>query len=168
MSTLTTSTVNTIDAITNLTLQTGNSASSRIVLGSGQQGIAFAGNTSANVFIVNSVAISSSVNAIFTATVNAATINATTVNITGSSIATTGYSKLPNGLLMQWGTVSSNTSTGTITFSTAFAAAPFSVQLTSQSNVSVGEAVTSASTTTATVRTTSATSQTFYYLALGV
>lgn len=167
MSTLTTATVNTLNETTNLTLQTGNSAASRIVMGSGQEGIAFAGNSSANVFIVNSVAVSASVNALFT-TVNTATINATTVNITGASIATTGHSKLPNGLLMQWGTVNANTSSGTITFNTSFAAAPFSVQLTSQSNVSAGEAVVSTTASGATIRTTSATTYTFYYLALGV
>lgn len=167
MSTLTTATVNTISPTTNLTLQTGNSVAARIVLNSGTGGVALAGNTTANAMVVNSTSITALVN-VAISIANATTINANTLNINGSSIATTGYSRMPNGLLMQWGTVAANTSSGTITFSTAFAANPFSVQLTQQSNVAIDPAVTAVTTTTATVRTASATSYTLYYLALGV
>lgn len=162
MSTLTTTTVNTIDGTTNLTLQTGNSAAARIVLNSSTGGITLGGNSSANVIVANSTLINVSAN------VNMLTVNTNVLNISGSSITTSGHSRLPNGLLMQWGTVSANSSAGSITFSTAFAATPYSVQLTSLSNVAVGQAITATTTTTATIRTANATTYTFYYLALGV
>ena len=168
MSSLTTTLINTINATTNLTLQTGNTSAARIVIESGGQGIVLGGNSTSNALFVNSTAVSANITAIFSANVVVPTINASAINLTGSSISTTGYTRLPNGLLMQWGTVSSNTSTGTITFSTAFAAAPYSVQLTSSSNNTTGVGVTSTNTTAAVVRTTSATANTYYYLALGV
>lgn len=170
MSSLTTTLINTINGTTNLTLQTGNSAAARIILGSGAQGVVIAANGSSNTITVNTSVMTANVSATFSGNVSAATVNATGFNLTGSSISTTGYTRLPNGLLMQWGTVSSNSSAGTVTFSTPFAAAPYSVVVTPQSNVGANSAaaVTSANTTAALIRTTNATSYTFYYLALGV
>lgn len=167
MSTLTTTTVNTNSTTTNLTLMTGNNEASKIVVGATGEGIILSGNSSTNSFVINSTSISTNVTTTF-ANVVVSSVNVSTINLLGSSISTTGFSKLPNGLLMQWGTVSANSTVGTITFTTPFAAAPYSVQLTPQSNVSTGEAVTTANTTTATVRTTLATTYTFYYMALGV
>lgn len=170
MSSLTTTLINTINATTNLTLQTGNTAAAKIMVGAGGEGIILSANSSKNVVSVNTTVMIANVDASFSGNVSAATINATGFNLTGSSISTTGYTRIPNGLLMQWGTVSSNSSVGTITFSTPFAAAPYAVTITPQSNVGANSAgaVTSTNTTAALVRTTSATSYTFYYLALGV
>jgi hypothetical protein len=166
MSSLTTTTINTKDGVTNLTMQTGNSAAARIVLGSSSEGITLGANSSANVIVANSTLINVSVNA------NMRTINASALNITGSSIGTSGYTRLPNGLLLQWGSVTANSTSGTITFPLTFAAAPYSVSITPQStggtNTAIGHAVTAATTTTATVRSTNATSYTYYYWALGV
>jgi len=39
---------------------------------------------------------------------------------TSSIVANNGYSRLPNGLLMQWGNVLANASVGNVTFTTAF------------------------------------------------
>ena len=165
MSSLTTTTVNTKDGVTNLTMQTGNSAAARIVLGSAG-GITLGANSSANVIVANSTLINVSANA------NMLTVNASALNLSGASITTSGYSRLPNGLLLQWGSVVANSTSGTITFPITFAATPYSVQITPQStggtNTAVGHAVTATTTTTATVRNTNAVSFTYYYMALGV
>lgn len=52
-----------------------------------------------------------------------------------------GYYKLPNGLILQWGSETvSNASGGTsITFPTSFATAVYSIQLTIQKNTSTGQ-----------------------------
>jgi hypothetical protein len=113
------------------------------------------------------VANTLTVNSLLTANV----LTVSSINLGTPSIATSGHSRLPNGLLIQWGTVTGVTTTaGTITFPTAFAANPYSVQLqpTHAANGSM-IAVTAISISTATVRTTStATAQTAYYLAIGV
>jgi hypothetical protein len=170
MSSLTTTLINTINSTTNLTLQTGNSAAGKIVIGSGGEGFILTVNSVQNTVSINSTYMVANVAAVFSGNVSGATINATAFNLSGSSISTTGYSRLPNGLLMQWGTVVSNSSSGTITFPSNFAAAPYSVVLTPQANVGANSAgaVTATNTSAATVRTANATSYTFYYLALGV
>lgn len=196
MSSLTTTTIDTINSTTNLTVRTGNTAGARIIVATGSEGVIVGGNSSANVFFVNSTSVRSNVqissntlavnvistNTIsgnvtfqntvsFSSNVTVPTINATTVSIPGSSIATTGYTRLPNGLLMQWGSQTGITATvGTITFPIAFAAAPYSISVQPTFNVNGSMmAVTAISTTTATVRTTNtATAQTAYWWALGV
>lgn len=196
MSSLTTTTIDTINSTTNLTVRTGNTAAARIIVGSGTEGVVLGGNSSANVLFVNSTAVRSNVRitsntltvnvltvttvsgnvafqntVAFSANVSVPTINASAIGLTGSSISTTGFSRLPNGLLMQWGSQTGITATaGSITFPTAFAAAPYSicVQPTFNANGAM-MAVTATSTTTATVRTTNtATAQTAYWWALGV
>lgn len=171
MSSLTTTSINTIDGVTNLTLQTGNTAAAKIIVASGGQGVVIGANSSANTITVNTSVMTANVSAAFTGNVSAATINATALNLTGSSISTTGYSRLPNGLLMQWGAQTNITFTsGTITFPIAFAAAPYSVIL-QGTNANTGSTVvvTGTSTTTATVRTTNTvTAQTAYWMAIGV
>lgn len=195
MSSLTTTTINTKDGVTNLTVQTGNSAAARIVVGSGTEGVVLGGNSSANVLFVNSTSVRSNVqissntlavnvistntvsgnvtfqNTItFSANVTVPTISSSNVNISGASIATSGHSRLPNGLLMQWGSQTNiSTTTGLITFPTAFASAPFSISAMPTHNGSTSwVAVTATSTTTATVRTAGAAAQTVYWWALGV
>jgi len=50
-----------------------------------------------------------------------ATVQTNTFTLgTSSIVANNGYTRLPNGLLMQWGNILANTSVGNITFSTAF------------------------------------------------
>jgi hypothetical protein len=50
-----------------------------------------------------------------------ATVQTNTFTLGSSSItANNGYTRLPNGLLMQWGNILANTSVGNITFATAF------------------------------------------------
>lgn len=88
-----------------------------------------------------------------------------------SSIAANGYSKLPNGLTLQWGSVQSNTSVGDITFPTTFTTL-YSLQITvniaATYDVTFLPAVIASNTTTANVRTANTTAKAVNYLALGV
>ena len=45
----------------------------------------------------------------------------------GSSLSNSGYQKLPSGLIIQWGSLSTSNTNGTVTFPTAFPNACFSV-----------------------------------------
>lgn len=173
MSSLTTTSVRTANGATNLTLSSGNTDGSAIVVTGGTE-VFIRANTTANVFNINASSMQANV-ATVSLTGNlvvTSTVNATSFNLGTPSIATSGHTRLPNGLLMQWGTVTANLTSGTITFPATFAANPYAVILTPQStggtNTAIGHAVTEVTTTTATVRTTNATSYTFYYSALGV
>ena len=88
-----------------------------------------------------------------------------------SSAAANGYSYLPNGILMQWGTVIANT-TSTITFPIAFPTSLYSVTISPRSNLYVGANVlyfATTNTTVAQIRSSSTTtSATAYYMAIGV
>ncbi len=70
--------------------------------------------------------------------------NPTGIQLTGPGTpqtTTNGYTFLPGGLLIQWGTVSTTSSSGTVTFATANIAFPnacFSVQTTAKYNSGVG------------------------------
>jgi len=197
MSSLTTTTINTANGTTNLTVTTGNTSGPAIVVSSNND-VWIRANSSTNSFITNAtstrintpliVATNStfSSNATFNAnlTLNAnATVNriaATTIEIVigsvstntftlgAASIANPGYSRLPNGLLLQWGNTTVNSSVGSVTFPAAFSSV-YSMQLTPTVST-VGNtlpAVTSLSTTVAQLRSANATSSTVYWLAIG-
>lgn len=197
MSSITTSKLNTANSTTDLTLTTGNLSGPSIVITSNTNtgvylttnGTFVVAKANASLLMVNnslevanSLTVSGTGSFIanvtftgsrvtFTSNVVAGSVNATSINATSFGLGTpslgaSGHTRLPNGLLMQWGTVTANTSAGTITWPTAFTSV-YSVQLTSQSNVAVGQAVTGAGTSSANVRTANTTSYTFYYLALG-
>lgn len=195
MSSLTTTSINTANGTTNLTVGTGNTSGPVLLVTAGTD-VVIRANTSANVFIANSTAIRANAavtiansltvtsniaanvitgNVSFTGTpsftnVSISTANVTSMSLGTPSIATTGHTRLPNGLLLQWGTVSVNATTGTITFPTAFAANPYSISVTPNSGVAGNSAgVTAVTTTTATVRSAStAAASTAYWMAIGV
>jgi hypothetical protein len=204
MSSLTTTTINTKDGATNLTVRTGNTSGPSIVVGTSHT-VTISANSTANVLIANTtgvrvnaaatvantLTVSANVNAQsdLSVTGNASVsgmlsgsnttmtgrITAASANITSntfifgaSSIANPGYSRLPNGLLMQWGNAAVNSSSGSVTFPAAFSAV-YTMQLT-PSISTVGNtlpAVTSLTTTTATLRSANATASTVYWLAIG-
>ncbi len=88
-----------------------------------------------------------------------------------SSISTSGYSRLPNGLLLQWGTVFVNQdSSASVTFPVAFAAL-YNISITAQSSLSTAGAgldgVSSQSTTGFTLNHGQDGNITFYWLAIG-
>jgi len=99
------------------------------------------------------------------------TITANTgLNIGTPTLAANGFSYLPNGLLANWGWVSANTIAGTITFTRAFTAVPYSVQLTA-AVAAANNPYHSANPTTsgATVRNQSTgTGANVFYFAIGV
>lgn len=203
MSSLTTTSINTVDATTPLTVGTGNTSGPAIIVSSGTD-VTIRANTTANVFIANSsgirvntaVTIANTLNVTGTSTLTTvatgssfagnttfanvvattitstnATISTNTFSFGSSSIATAGYTRLPNGLLLHWGTVTANVTSGSITFSPAFQAAPFSVSLTGSSLSAASYAYTTATTaSSATVRSTSTAnpaSQVYFYMAIG-
>ena len=198
MSSLTTTTINTANGATPLTVGTGNTSGPVIVVSNGTD-VTIRANTTTNVFIANSSAVRA--NAAFTvsntltvtgqATLNtvangvsfvgnttfanvvATSIRATNTVITSnsltlgtSSIATSGHSRLPNGLLVQWGTTASIATSGTtVTFPVAFSAAPYSVVLTAV-GATVSFRVNTTSTTSFTANSSAA--STAYYMAIGL
>lgn len=191
MSTLTTTLINTANGTTNLTLSTGNTSGPTLVVTGGTDVLVRA-NSSANVFIVNSSAISANVpfaisntlnvsntltaavvntnsitgNVVFSSNVVVPTINATSINLGAPSIAASGFSRLPNGLLIQWGTTASIATGGTvITFPTAFAANPYSVQFTP---ISAAATIRASTVSTTTVTAIASVASTAYYIAIGV
>lgn len=200
MSSLTTTTINTANGTTNLTVTTGNTSGPAIVVTSGTN-IALRANATANVLIANSLGTNFSANATFTANgnfvntyannyngntvsvvtatanvhngntvsvVNAA-ISSNTLTLGTASISTTGYSRLPNGLLLQWGSVSTTSTAGDITFPAAFGTIySFSALPVGAYNSTYATQCTALSTTAASVRTANTTARTVYWQALGV
>lgn len=182
MSSVTTAKVDTINGSTDLTVTTGNTSGPKIIVRTNETaGIVLGPNSTVNSVFINATGLSVTANLSLTANVvstanvtanvvtsNIAVVSSNTLTLGTSSIANPGYSRLPNGLLMQWGNVSANATTGTVTFPVAFSAV-YSMQVTSSSNT-VGNtlaAVTSLSTTSASVRTANLTAITCYWLAIG-
>lgn len=205
MSSLTTTTINTKDGATNLTVRTGNTSGPSIVINT-LNTVTISGNSTMNVItantstvrvnvattFTNTITVASNIdaqaninvtgsanitgavsaaNATLTGSISAAnaTISSNTLNLGSSLIANPGYTRMPNGLLMQWGNASVNSSTGSVTFPAAFSSV-YTMQLT-PSVSTVGNtlpAVTALTTTTATLRSANATASTVYWLAIGI
>lgn len=209
MSSLTTTTIDTKDGLTNLTVRTGNTSGARIIVNT-TDGMAF-GNSTANVFVVNSgshtinnrlnvnnalivnssvtvnstldilgqttvtntfavtgpVTITGNVSATRLASTNAS-ISSNTLSLGTSSITGSGFTRLPNGLLYQWGTVSATSSTGDVTFPASFSTV-YSVIGTSNTAVATFQVgVTAITTTSASFRTANTSARTVYWMAIGV
>jgi hypothetical protein len=111
--------------------------------------------------------------------VGAVSIWSNTLTLGTSSIAANGYSRLPNGLLMQWGTVTATvngSTTNATSFSTTFASV-YSINLTLQNasvalatNPGLAATITASNTSTFTWRTSStaaAGSATIFWQAIG-
>lgn len=201
MSSLTTTTINTANGTTNLTVTTGNNSGPAIVVTSGTN-IALRANATANVLIANSLGTNFPANATFTAngnfvntyannyngnnvsvvttsanvysgnavSVNAATIATNTLSLGTSSISPTGYSRLPNGLLYQWGSVSATSTTGDVTFPVAFS----SIYSFTATAINVGTVAATlaaqalvVNTSVAQIRTANTTAKTVNWMAIG-
>jgi len=198
MSSLTTTTINTVNGTTNLTATTGNTTGPAIVVSSGEN-VWIRANSTANVFVTNTTATiinsAATVNSTFTVSGNATfnsnvTINAnTTMNrMTANTVATvngsvstntftlgaslassTGYTRLPNGLLMQWGTIQANTTVGAVTFPAAFFPVYSMTATANDKSTTCMAAITALTNTTATILLSSNTSQrTVYWQAIGL
>jgi hypothetical protein len=103
----------------------------------------------------------------------AATFSSNTLNLGTSSLGTNGYSRLPNGLLLQWGTSNAigQDSAGSVTFSVAFSAV-YSATITPIGGLSTGsmgtESIDSLSTTGFTIQHGGDGTRTFYWMAIGI
>jgi hypothetical protein len=166
----------TINSVSNSTVFQLSTATDSLVVSATNLAI---GNSTVNA-VVNSTVVSvgnSTVNAVANstalvvdnATVANATISSNTFTYGSSTNAANGYSVLPNGLIMQWGSVSSNTTVGDITFPTAFNDL-WSITATSETgtyDATYATQLIASDATTANVRTGNATAITVSYLAIG-
>jgi hypothetical protein len=99
---------------------------------------------------------------------NASISSNTGLTLGTASKAANGYSYLPNGLLMQWGTVLANTTVGNATFPIAFPSACQSVQMSVIGSANIAYHAATQNTTVAQIRTTSPTTTiSVEYLAIG-
>lgn len=97
-----------------------------------------------------------------------AVLTTNTFTLGTSTISDTGYTWLPNGLKLNWGWVSANSTNGNATFSSAFTTYCYNVTATSNTPVSTYQAgVTGTNTTVALIRTANATSTNVFYMAIG-
>lgn len=197
MSSLTTTSINTANGATPLTLGTGNTSGPAIIVSSGTD-ITVKGNTSFDIITANSsnlrantpVTVANTLTVTGQTTLNTvanganfagnttlANVVATTVTTTNAVVSTNsfafgafnrstnGFTRLPNDLLIQWGTTASIATGGTtVSFPIAFSAAPYSVVLTAisaQANFRVN------ATTTSNFTANSSAASTAYFIAIG-
>ena len=175
MSSVTTSKINTVNGVTNLTVTTGNTDGPALIV-TATNDVYIRANATANIFTVNasSVRVNTSLTVTNSLSVsNTVTVSTNTFNLGSPLLASNGYSRLPNGLLMQWGSVSTNTSVGNITFPAAFSTL-YSITCSLNLAAAYGSSNTyiplfiAVSTTTANIRTGNTTSKTAYWQAIGV
>ena len=97
------------------------------------------------------------------------TVGSNTMVLGSSSKTANGYAWLPNGILMQWGTVSSSTTVGDVTFPLTFPTAIIGVTVTPATTYILNGYPNVIAQTTAgcNVRTGSTTSRAMFYQALG-
>lgn len=110
-------------------------------------------------------------------TINTTIVTTPSVNVTSNSglglgsytISGNGYTFLPNGLKMNWGWVSANSTDGNAVFSNAFSTAVYSVIATSNTATATYQAgVTAINLGNTNIRTANATSTNVRYIAIGV
>ena len=98
----------------------------------------------------------------------AVVVSTNTLNVGTSTKAANGYTWLPNGLKMNWGWVSSNSTVGAVTFTSAFATNAYVVTATSNTATATYQAgVTAWVGTGATILTTNVTSTNVFWTAIG-
>ena len=125
----------------------------------------------ANATLVNAAAINIT-GQVNTATFYAATsanVGSNTLTLGTSSISANGYSRLPNGLLMQWGNFLANSTTASVNFPTTFTAL-YSAQVSAVNSTyssTFSAQITAISTSAITVKTANATNTLLYWSAIG-
>lgn len=92
-----------------------------------------------------------------------------TLTLGTSTVAANGYSFLPNGLKLNFGSVEANSSVGQVVFTNAFSTAVYSVTISGNSVAATQvPAVTSQNTTGAEILTTNTSLTKVFYMAIGV
>lgn len=197
MSTLAVTNIKTGNGTTSLILTSGNTLGPDIVVSSNSTaGIVLQVNSTVNAVTINtmSTAVTGSLTVSSDATVSGSLVVSGTANVTGnvtsagninsvagyissntlnlgtSSIVANGYSRLPNGLLIQWGSGgSANTSTAAQTFPIAFSTL-YAVTVSGASSTGTNlVGVTASNSTTFTPRSASVSSpgQSYTFMAIG-
>lgn len=116
------------------------------------------GNSSVNVFSNSSY--------LFVQSANVATNTGLTLG--SSTSAANGYTFLPNGLKLNWGWVSANSSDGNATFTSAYTTNCWSVTATSNTSTATYQAsVQSVNNTVAVIRTANVTSTNVFWMSIG-
>lgn len=133
---------------------------------------AYAGGVGTLAVNTTAIAVTGNANAVnITATANinmaVANITSNTLTLGTSSITANGFSRLPNGLLYQWGSVVANSTTASFNLPTSFTTAVYSVTATANNTTPI-IGVTTANTTQLTIRTPGATSYLVFWMAIGV
>lgn len=85
----------------------------------------------------------------------------------GSSLSGNGYQKLPSGMLMQWGSVSSPGASGSITFPTAFLSGAYSLVAITSSTSAIASNLTIGATTATTFNFYQTANYAFNWAAVG-
>jgi hypothetical protein len=107
-------------------------------------------------------------NSNFIANSTVLTFTPNTFNLGTSINGANGYTFLPNGFKLNWGWVSANSSTGDVTFSSAYTTNVYSVTATSNTAVATYQtSVISTNNTVACIRTANATVTNVFWQAIG-
>jgi hypothetical protein len=146
----------------------GYDGSNAYVEGGTDKGVNLVVNGATDALSVNSVGHATfSNNVTVTNNITAANANITsnTFTLGSSSIAPSGFTTMPNGLKLVWGSATISSSTTTVTFPSAFSSVVYNIQLT---NTEDGKLWVTASNTTTFTADNQAASSTVYYMAIGV
>jgi len=119
-------------------------------------------NASSNISISSNISMSSNL-----------TVTGNTLTLGTSNNSANGFSMLPNGLLLQWGTVSSSRTVGDVTFTRPFPTSLLSFTSTARTtnsafNYTYTPIVIASNTTTANVRTSNVTAVNVTWMAIGI
>jgi hypothetical protein len=144
------STVNTSHSVASL--QLANSTTNTTITPSS----VFVGNSTVNTF-ANSSYIK----------VDSANVTSNTLTLGASEAAANGYTYLPNGFKLVWGTVSANSSDGQAVFSNAFSTEVYNISATSNATGTYAAAVISQNTIAAEIRTANDASTDVFFSAIG-
>jgi hypothetical protein len=112
----------------------------------------------------------STVNAVANSTnikILSANVTSNTLTLGSSTDAANGYTYLPNGFKLNWGKVSANSSSGTITFTSAYSTNCYAVSPASNATGTYAAAVISQNSTSAEIRTSNDTVTDVYFTAVG-
>jgi hypothetical protein len=99
--------------------------------------------------------------------VDSANVTSNTLTLGTSEAAANGYTYLPNGFKLVWGTVSANSSDGQAVFSNAFSTAVYNISATSNATGTYAAAVISQNTIAAEIRTANDASTDVFFSAIG-
>lgn len=129
------------------------------------------GNSTVNTLITNTSLVIQNTSVVsFRANTTSTTVGPNTLNIGSSTKAPNGYMWLPNGVKMNWGVITANSSVGNAVFISAFSSdIPYIVQATSSNSLSTyAAAVTAVNSSTIEIRTANANPVDVYYMVTGV